>query len=78
MATEFLPAMMVRVPRAVAPQYWTQPWADVLGAAKLKIDGLRMFDPSTDMDDVSAWKEHDACFLREGEGGKTWLYRQGW
>lgn len=66
----------VQGPRAVLERYWGQPWKDVVGAAKMGVDGLKPAESET--------HDSDTFFLRElvcagtREHGKAALMRQNW
>lgn len=67
------PVAFVAVPRAVAADYWHQPWVDVVAAAERGDDGLMCCDATSSQPDVA--------FLHEGHGtftGRTTLRQQNW
>jgi hypothetical protein len=73
------PIVVVIVPRAVAYRWSCEPWADVVRAAELNTDGLRL---ATEAERSAFRAADDTAQLREGVGhrasGKTMLYKQGW
>jgi hypothetical protein len=71
--------VIVIAPRAVAYRWCAEPWDDVVRAAELNTDGLRV---ATEAESSPFKAADDTAQLREGVGhwatGKTMLYKQGW
>jgi hypothetical protein len=79
------PSLFVCVPRAVAEQYWHQPWADIYEAAKRGIDGLAIHDGRPQLwrgpQDGDIGAQQDVCYLSQGQQGwedRACLYQQNW
>jgi hypothetical protein len=65
----------VEVPRALTPQYWVLPWAEVVTAAQEGRDGLRMVE-----DNFFAFGNQtpETAWLRRAPSGGCLLFRQHW
>jgi len=70
---------VIRADRAVAAQWWTKPWTEVLAAAEAGTEGLRV--DSQQSDDAGFWKLDNVsgqATLIPGERGCCELWQQGW